>query len=324
MNARTLNLAAVQLESANNRVTENLVRAERLVEEVARHKADLALLPELFSTGYDINANMWGSAESQGGPTESWLSASGRCHGFHVGGSYLECRDGHYFNTFALAGPSGDIVGRVRKSHPCSFEAYLFEGGDDHHVIDTSIGRIGVAICYDAFIRTVWDDILAGAPDIVLIPMSVPTPSQTLLYGNRRIQAFHDSFTSIAVDRAAAMGVPMAMANKWGPWETTPPGVLPRLLWPRMKTRFPGFTHVADGDGREVARVQEGEGIALATVHLVASRRQAAVGVEQDRFRPWIADVPSEYGAFRYFEALGRRWYAKHSARCTRTRRGAT
>lgn len=314
MNVRTLTLAAVQVESANNRVAENLARAEPLVEQAARGNAELVLLPELFSTGYDINANMWHAAESRGGPTESWLSALGQRHRFHVGGSYLERRDSHYFNTFALAGPSGEIVGRVRKSHPCSFEAYLFEGGDDRHVIDTSIGRIGVAICYDAFLRTVWDDILAGVPDVVLIPMSVPTPSETLLYGRKRIDGFHASVSRLATERAGIMGVPMVMANKWGPWETRPPGVLPRLLWPQMRTQFPGFTHIADSDGREVARVQEGEGLAVATVHLDPSRKRSVVAAEQDRFRPWVAKVPAEYGAFRYFEALGRRWYVKHSA----------
>ncbi|MEY2934134.1 MAG: hypothetical protein RL033_4883, partial [Pseudomonadota bacterium] len=180
---RHLSIAAVQMESANNRVAENLIRAAQWVEGAARGKAELVVLPELFSTGYDVNANMWRCAEAHGGPTESWLCARGQSHGMYVGGSYLERRDGHYFNTFALAGPSGAIIGRVRKAHPCSFEAYIFEGGDDSHIIDTPIGRIGIAICYDAFFRSVWDSILAGGADLVLIPMSAPTPSETLFYG---------------------------------------------------------------------------------------------------------------------------------------------
>jgi len=176
----------------------------------------------------------------------------------------------------------------------------LKDGGRERRAVlaPLSLSRGGLAAVPGVLGRVPW---LAG-------------PAATRFYGQRRIDAFHASFSRIAVERAVAMGVPMAMANKWGPWQTTPPGVLPRLLWPQMKTRFPGFTHIADGDGREVAPVQEGEGVALATVHLDPSRKQSAVGPEQNRFRPWIAKVPSEYGAFRYFEALGRRWYAKHSA----------
>jgi N-carbamoylputrescine amidase len=310
---RTLVLAAVQMESDNHRVTENLARAERLVAEAARGQAELVLLPELFSTGYEVNAGAWQFAEPQGGVTEDWLGATARRHGLHVGGSYLERRGSGFFNTFALAGPSGQIVGRVRKSHPCAIEAYVFEGADDPRVIDTAIGRIGVAICYDAFFRSVWDDILAGSPDIVLMPMSAPTPSQTLFYGKRRIDSFHASFSRLAIERALSLGIPMAIANKCGPWQTTPPGWFPRLLWRQMKSAFPGFSHVADSDGREAARVPTGQGIALARVQLDPARKRSAVAAEQDRFKPWMSQLPSEYDYFRYFEALGRRWYGKHA-----------
>jgi N-carbamoylputrescine amidase len=310
---RTLILAAVQMESDNHRVAENLARAERLVAEAARGLAELVLLPELFSTGYEINAGAWRFAESRGGATENWLGATARRHGLHVGGSYLERRDSGFFNTFALAEPGGQIVGRVRKSNPCAIEAYIFEGADDPRVIDTTIGRIGVAICYDAFFRSVWDAILAGSPDLVLLPMSAPTPSQTLFYGKRRIDVFHASFSRLAIERAVSLGMPMAMANKWGPWKTTAPGWLPRLLWRQMRSAFPGFSHVADSDGLEVARVPTGEGIAIARVQLDPERKRSAVAAEQDRFKPWMTQLPSEYDSFRYFEALGRRWYGKHA-----------
>jgi predicted amidohydrolase len=309
---RMLMLAAVQMESANHRVAKNLARAARLAAQAAREQAELILLPELFSTGYDVNAGAWDFAEPRGGATEEWLSATARRHGLHVGGSYLERGDGGFFNTFALAEPGGQIVGRVRKSHPCSIEAYVFEGADDARVIETAIGRVGVAICYDAFFRSVWDDILAGSADLVLMPMSAPTPVQKPFYGRRRVDAFLASFSRLASERALSLGIPVAMANKCGAWETTPPGWLPRLLWPRMTSAFPGFSHVADSDGREVARVPTGEGIALARVQLDPTRKHSVVAAQQDRFKPWMTQLPSEYDYFRYFEALGRRWYAKH------------
>src|ERR1035437_441533 len=164
MSTRQLRLAAIQMVSANGRVTENLVRASQWAEQAARDGAELVLLPELFAIGFEINANAWRSAESQGGPTERWLTETARRHDFHIGGSYLERRDDDFFNTFALSGPGG-VVGRVRKRHPCSLEAYIFKGGDDPHVIETPLGRIGVAICYDGSLREVWDRLLADSPD---------------------------------------------------------------------------------------------------------------------------------------------------------------
>jgi N-carbamoylputrescine amidase len=269
------------------------------------------LLPELFSTGFELNAHAWLAAELRGGATESWLAQAAHRHGVFIGGSYLERLGDDFFDTFALAGPTG-IIGRVRKRHPCSVEAYIFKGGDDAHVIETPLGRIGVAICYDSSLREVWDRMLAGAPDFLLFPMSAPTPVKRLLYGQRKVDAFHASFRDGATQSARMVGVPCAMSNKWGPWETELPGWLPPLLLGQQRSRFPGFTHVADSDGREVARVETGEGEAVATVTLDASTKRLLLPPERDRFRPWIADMPAEYRAFAAFEALGRRWYARH------------
>lgn len=313
MKPRILTVAAVQMISANGRVAENLVRADQWAGQAADQGAELVLLPELFSTGFELNAHAWESAEAQGGPTETWLAAAARQHGYHIGGSYLERRGADFFNTFALAGPDG-IVGRVRKRHPCSLEAYIFKGGDDAHVIATPLGRIGVAICYDGSRREVWDRLLAEAPDLLLMPMSAPTPVKTALYGQRQIDAFHASFSAGATDSARLVGIPCVMSNKWGEWSTTLPGFFARLIG-RQVSSFPGFSHIADSDGQELARVVTGEGVAVASVCLDPALRHLSLPPERDRCRPWIADVPNEYRFFRVFEALGRRWYARKRRR---------
>lgn len=316
MKPRSLRLAAIQMVSANGRVAENLARAKHWAEQAAQENAELVLLPELFSVGFEINANAWNSAEPQGGPTERCLTDTARLHSFYIGGSYLERRGDDFFNTFALAGPTG-IIGRVRKRHPCSLEAYIFKGGDDPHVIRTPLGYFGVAICYDGSLREVWDCMLADAPDLVLMPMSAPTPVKTLLYNQRKIDAFHASFFDGATQSARLLGIPCAMSNKCGEWDTTLPGLIPSLLLGRQCSRFPGFTHIADSDGHEVARIANGEGVAVGTVCLDPALKRSTLPPERDRFRPWIAEVPAEYRFFRFFEALGRRWYAKEAAKHT-------
>lgn len=312
MTPPTLRIAAVQMVSGNGRTAANLARAGDWAAQAAAQGAELVLLPELFGIGFELNANAWKAAEPQGGVTERWLADTAGRHGLYIGGSYLERRGGDFFNTFALAGPAG-IVGRVRKRHPCSLEAYVFKGGDDRHVIETPLGRVGVAICYDGSLREVWDRLLADAPDLVLLPMSAPTPMKTLLYRQRNVDAFHASFADGATQCARLVGVPCALANKWGPWDTALPGWIPPLLFGHQRSSFPGFSHVADADGRELARVQAGEGVAVATVCLDPARKRLSLPTERDRFRPWIADVPAEYRLFGTFEAFGRRWYARHA-----------
>lgn len=310
MSPCTLRIAAIQMVSINGRVAENLARAGVWIEQAARQGAELVLLPELFAIGFEINANAWDCAEPQGGTTERWLTEVARVHGCHIGGSYLERRGDDYFNTFALAGSTG-IVGRVRKRHPCSLEAYIFKGGDDAHVIETPLGRIGVAICYDGSLREIWDRLLADDPDLLLMPMSAPTPVKTLLYDQRKIDAFHASFSDGASQSARLFGIPCAMSNKWGEWDTALPGLIPPLLLGHQRSSFPGFTHIADSDGREVARIADGEGVAVATVCLDPDRKRLSLPPERDRYRPWIAEVPAEYRIFGIFEAMGRRWYRK-------------
>jgi predicted amidohydrolase len=69
MNDRKLTGAAIQMDSRNGNIAGNLARAGRGADEAARQGTEL-LLPELFSTGFEINAHTWPSAEPQRGPTE--------------------------------------------------------------------------------------------------------------------------------------------------------------------------------------------------------------------------------------------------------------
>ena len=315
MDVRTLRVAAVQMECRNGDVDGNLRRATHWVDSAAGQGAQLVLLPELFSTGFELNAHAWQSAEAQGGATERWLSEMARRHGAHIGGSYLEARGDDFFNTFAFAAPEGRIVGRVRKSHPCSVEAYVFAAAQDCHVLETDLGRIGVVICYEGSLRAVWDDILASDPDLVLMPLSAPSPAKNFFYSDNRIAAYHASFSACATQCAESFGIPHLMANKWGEWISDLPS-----FWPRMQSRFPGFTHIADSDGRELARVEQGENVVVADVWLDRSRKHLGLPPEKDRFNPWVGDVPGDYKLFGWFEALGRRWYAKHPYRARAAR----
>lgn len=316
MNERTLQVAAVQMESRNGDIAGNLARATRWTDEAARQGAQLVLLPELFSTGFQLDAPAWQHAEPQGGPSERWLAETARRHGLHIGGSYLEARGEDFFNTFALAAPDGSIAGRVRKSHPCSLEAYVFKAGHDPHVIDTALGRIAVAICYEGSLRAVWDEILASDPDLLLLPMSAPTPMPNLLYTQRRIDAYHAAFRDAATAAGKRHGVPTVLVNKWGPWSTTLPG-----FWPTQTSRFPGLSHIADSDGREVARMADEEGVIVATVRLAPTRKRLDVDPERDRYKPWALPVPWDFKLFPWFEALGRRWYGRHPKRARLARR---
>lgn len=291
------------MTSVNRVVETNLRRAEHLVEGAAKHGAQLALLPELFAAGFELNEHAWETAEPRGGRVEQWLCGTAQQFNLHVGGSYLEARSGEFYNTFALASPQGMVSGRVGKRHPCSIEAYIFASAKGRQVIETELGRIGVMICYDSSLREVADDVIEEGADILLLPFSAPT-----LYRTRRnIDAYHASFRDAATQYAKLLGIPTVMANKSGAWQTTLPS-----FWPAQQSTFPGFSHIADSDGRELCRLGNEEGVIVAEVTLASERKVKYLPSERDKWRPWLAPVPFQFRLFPLIEWLGRRWYAKH------------
>ena len=67
--ARTIRVAAVQMESENGRVEANLERAIRFVDQAAEKGAELIILPEFMPTGYVYTTAIWEGAETKQGPT---------------------------------------------------------------------------------------------------------------------------------------------------------------------------------------------------------------------------------------------------------------
>jgi N-carbamoylputrescine amidase len=306
----SLTVAAIQPVCRPGPVADNLARLEKAVATAAQAGAQLALLPERFPEAFRFDEAAWMAASPADGKVAQWLVEMSRKYHLYLGGSFLEARGEDFYNTFILASPDQGILGRVGKDHPCSLEAYTFRPKPGPQVIDTPLGRIGVAICYDSSLRVVWDRLLAEGFDLLLMPMCAPTPPRSILYSRKRIAAYHDSFKDGATMLAKQLGVPVIMANKAGPWDTPLPGWLPAV-----HSSFPGFSHIADSDGVELARLDGAGGVIVAEVHLDPARKHLQLAPDADRYRPWVVPVPSDYKTFAIFEYFGRRHYLRSQRR---------
>lgn len=310
MKQRRITLAAVQMRCELGRADENLARAARLVEEAAGRGAELVLLPELTPGGYVLTSELWNTAEPFRGPSVAWLERTARRLGIYLGMSFLEAEGRDFYDTFALATPAGDIAGRVRKNPPASAEAYFFRAGDDSHCIDTELGRIGVAICYEALLHERFVELYHASVDLVLVPMSAATPAAVFPIRQRDTVAFERLVQGVAAHHARALGVPVAMANKCGPLVTPLPG-----LMPTQRTRFPGQSAVADSDGTLKAQLGDEPGLAVAEVVLDPLRKANTV---PRRYGPWALPVPWFGRLFPIAQMLGERAYARSPARAAR------
>jgi len=157
MNDRVINVAVVQ-HACNADHDANLAATVAGIEDAAARGAALILLQELHRSTYFCqveDAANFDQAESIPGPTTERLGELAAGHGLVIVASLFEKRTaGLYHNTAVVLDTDGRIAGRYRKMHipddPGYYEKYYFTPGDlGFTPIDTSLGRLGVLVCWD-------------------------------------------------------------------------------------------------------------------------------------------------------------------------------
>lgn len=167
--ARSVSLAAAQWPEGPS-----------LLSSARPGPGELLVLPELSGLASGLPAaEIKSKAEPRGGAFEQALGAAARTGGGFVVGSYPE-RDGDkVYHTVVLAGPDGNVLGRYRATHLAAATAVWASAGDGPAVIDTALGRIGLALAEElrvpelgALYGALRTDILAvaaGGPDALKV-----------------------------------------------------------------------------------------------------------------------------------------------------------
>lgn len=143
-----MRIALVQMDLAWEDVAENHRRARRHLEEAARQGARLALLPEMFCTGFSMESDR--IAQPPGGPSETFLRETARELSMSILASIPEAGQPRPRNMAILAGPDGAVT-RYAKIHPFTFggEDRVYSGGDRIVTIAVEGVRVTPFVCYD-------------------------------------------------------------------------------------------------------------------------------------------------------------------------------
>jgi len=152
-----------------------------LLEEAARGGARIACLQELFYGPYfaaEQEMKWYDIAEPiPEGPTTKLMQELAKKHGMVlVSPIYEEAGPGIYYNTAAVIEADGSYLGKYRKSHiphchPGFWEKFYFRPGNlGYPVFDTSVGRVGVYICYDRHFPEGWRELGLNGAEIVFNP----------------------------------------------------------------------------------------------------------------------------------------------------------
>lgn len=175
-------VAAIQMASGPN-VSANLIEAERLLAAAAEQGAALAVLPENFAMLGQSDADRVAHGETPGdGPLQEWLAGQARRHGLWiVGGTIPLAADADRISGACLVyDETGTVRGRFDKMHlfdvtlPDGKETYRESAstrpGEDLLVLDSPVGRLGVAVCYDLRFPEMFRKMSAMGAEVFAVP----------------------------------------------------------------------------------------------------------------------------------------------------------
>jgi predicted amidohydrolase len=170
-------IACVQVAPVFGDVDGNRERAAQAIDAAAGGGADIVVLPELCVTGYafadESEARELG--EPAEGPTlAQWRELAAAHHVVIVGG-FCELDDAGSPRNSALIVDHDGSSCVYRKTHLWDREQLIFLAGTaPAPVVDTSAGRIGVAICYDTFFPEVMRGLALAGAELIAVPMNSP------------------------------------------------------------------------------------------------------------------------------------------------------
>jgi beta-ureidopropionase len=176
---RTVRAALIQAQ-ANMSKQEAIDKHVKMIADAAGQGAQVVGLQEIFHGPYfcaEQDPKWYATAEPQDGPTVSRMREVAREHGIVlIVPWYEEEQPGVYYNTACVIERDGTIVGKYRKTHiphvgPCFWEKFYFKPGNlGYPVWETSVGRLGLIICYDRHFPEVARELGLKGAELVFNP----------------------------------------------------------------------------------------------------------------------------------------------------------
>lgn len=200
----------------------NLAVIETRVAEAAQSGAKLVLLQELHNGAYFCQHESVGEfdlAEPIPGPSTERLAALAKRHGVVLVSSLFEKRaTGLYHNTAVVFDADGSTAGKYRKMHipddPGFYEKFYFTPGDlGFTPIDTSVGRLGVLVCWDQWYPEAARLMALAGAELLLYPTAIgwdPDDAQDEKTRQR------DAWVLSHRGHAVANGLPVLSCNRVG------------------------------------------------------------------------------------------------------------
>ncbi|MCP5118172.1 MAG: carbon-nitrogen hydrolase family protein, partial [bacterium] len=170
---RKARLAAVHYIPRNGKsAMDNCRQFAPYIEEAARQRADIVVLGETITYAGRQRVSYEEVAEPIPGPSTEYFGGLAKKHNLYIVVGLYE-RDRHLiYNTSALLGPDGEMVGKYRKVAPARDE--MRKGimpGTEYPVFDTRFGKVGMMICFDNFMPEVARNLTLNGAEVIAMPV---------------------------------------------------------------------------------------------------------------------------------------------------------
>src|SRR5436190_867797 len=248
--SRILRVALVQERERGSREA-NLDAIEDAVRRAAEAGAKLVLLQELHNGPYFCqveHVDQFERAEAIPGPSSERLAALAAKHEVVLVASLFERRAaGLYHNTALVFERDGTLLGRYRKMHipddPGFHEKFYFTPGDlGFHPLETSLGKLGVLVCWDQWYPEAARMMALAGADLLLYPTAIGWDRNDTADEQARQR---DAWITVQRGHAVANGLPLLACNRVG-FEASPED-------PLRGIEFWGSSFVAGPQGEMLA-----------------------------------------------------------------------
>ncbi|MDO4934717.1 MAG: carbon-nitrogen hydrolase [Prevotella sp.] len=201
---------------------DNILRLAEGVADLAKRGAELIVLQELHNSLYFCqveSVDNFDLAEPIPGPSTDMFGELAREYGVVIVTSLFERRaPGLYHNTAVVIERDGTIAGKYRKMHipddPAYYEKFYFTPGDlGFHPIDTSVGRLGVMVCWDQWYPEAARLMALQGAEILIYPTAIGYESSDTPEEQQRQRS---AWQTVQRGHAVANGLPVVAVNRVG------------------------------------------------------------------------------------------------------------